>query len=221
MITNWRTAAVVMIVALLAGCSRTSAPATLDKWSWLPKTTAHDLEAAGIPADARLRHYIPEDDPIDAGSDGGWGGIDTFGNFVPKDRDSYVVKGGSLVSSIGGIERRAKFSDWDVIYADADRKQRAGWGHCLTSGELIVERQAFPDPPANLYVQNHFAIETFGPTLLLITLDPARKHKLCFMESGGGQPITAGFVGSKADVADIELERRADGWYSGTTRYSN
>lgn len=211
----------LLLVGTITACSGTQAPAVLDKWSWLPVTHTHDAEAARIPRDAALSLFIPKDDPLEAGSDGGWGGIDTFGNFTPTDRKSYVVKGGSLVSKIGPIERRAKFGDWDVLYSDAARTQRAGWGNCLTSGEILVPRETFADPSADLYAQNSFAIETFGPTYLLVRLDPARKHKLCFLEQGGGQMLTAGVLGSKAEVGTRVLERRADGWYAGDVRFSN
>lgn len=209
-----------MVLFIVTACSGSGAPSVLDKWSWLPASHAHDAEAARIPKDAVSSFFIPPDDPLTTGSEGGWGGIDTFGNFTPTDRKSYVVKGGSVVSQLGPVERKAKFGDWDVFYADAGRQKRAGWGNCLTSGEVLLPREAFADPAPDLYGQNSFAIETFGPTYLLIRLDPARKHKLCFLERGGGQALTAGILGSKADVGGRVLERRIDGWYDGDVRYS-
>lgn len=124
----------VAIATAICGCGEHAGPAKLDQWSWLPRSAAHDAEARSVPTGTAVSYRIPAEDPLDAGSNGGWGGIDTFGNFVPTDKQSYVVKGGTLISTLGAIEKRAKYGDWDVVYADPERTKRAGWGDCLTSG---------------------------------------------------------------------------------------
>jgi hypothetical protein len=118
------------------------------------------------------------------------------------------------------VERKANWGDWDFVYADSGLKQSAGWGNALTSGELILPRELFLNIPTDKFVQNSFEIESFGERFVLIRLDPAKGHKLVFLKSGGAQTPTAGYVGSKAEVGGKVLERKADGWYSGTTRLS-
>lgn len=195
-------------------------PVKLDKWSWLPRATTHDAAASSIPKDAAVSYRIPEEDPLDAKSEGGWGGIDADGNFVPTDKKSYVVKSGTLISSLGSIQKSAKFGDWDIVYADPERTKRFGWGHCLTSGEILMPRDAFTDPPADLFVKNSFEVETFGDDFVLIRLDPAKKHKLCFMKSGRADLSTVSYLGTNAEVGGQVLERKADGWYAGAKRVS-
>ena len=148
--------------------------------SWLPRTGKNDAAAQSIasPEDAQIRYYIPKEDPLNAGSDGGWGKIDTYGNFIPTDKSSYKVRGGSLVSEIGSIKKRAKFGDWDFVYEDSAHTKQAGWGHCLTSGEILVDRFLFDKElvkeirniPSDWYVQNLFEVEDFGEHFVLIKL---------------------------------------------------
>lgn len=227
-------AEIFALIAALAicGCADKSQDAPLDKWSWLPRSTTHDAEASAIPKDAAVIYQIPNGDPLKAksgagsgsgggwGSDGGWGRMDTHGNFVPTDKQSYVVQGGTLISSLGPIQKSAKYGDWDVVYADVERTKRAGWGHCLTSGEMLMPRNAFGDPPANMFVQNSFAVETFGADFVLIRIDPVKKHKLCFMQTGNTDVSTVSYLGTRAEVAGHVLERKADGWYFGKRRVS-
>ena len=91
----------------------------------------------------------------------------------------------------------------------------------MTAGELILPRSLFADPPTNIFVQNSFEIESFGDKYVLIHLDPAKSHRLCFLENDGAKIPTAGYIGSKAEVGGTILERKVDGWYRGTTRMSN
>jgi len=223
----------VLTVSLLAtGCGKSSLSGTsgqaaaskpviaLDEWSWLPPTTKHDAEVAQIPKDSTIEFSIPENEPLKTDSGGGWGGISDNGEFVPRDKKSYYVRGGALVSNVGPVKRKAEWGDWDFVYADADLKQHAGWGNALTSGELILPRKVFLDIPADKFVQNSFEIESFGDRFVLIRLDPAKGHRLVFLKSGGSQVPTAGYVGSKAEVGGKILERKLDGWYAGATRLS-
>ncbi|HEY0685594.1 MAG TPA: hypothetical protein VGD45_24865 [Steroidobacter sp.] len=210
----------------ICGCADKLQDAPLDKWSWLPRSTTHDEEASAIPKDAAVFYQIPKDDPLKAKSGGetdtggGWGRIDTQGNFVPTDKQSYVVQGGTLISSLGTIQKHAKYGDWDVVYANVERTERVGWGHCLTSGEILMPRNAFGEPPASMFVQNSFAVETFGADFVLIRMDPAKKHKLCFMQTGSSDVSTVSYIGTSAEVEGRVLERKADGWYFGKKRVS-
>jgi hypothetical protein len=192
----------------------------LDEWSWLPTTAAYDEEVSKIPKDAAISFTIPENEPVLTDSGGGWGGISSSGEFVPRDKKSYFVRGGALVSMVGPVKRKAKWGDWDFAYADADLKQHAGWGNALTSGEVILPRSQFLNIPADKFVQNSFEIESFGDRFVLIRLDPAKGHKLVFLKSGDSQIPTAGYIGSKAEVGGEILERKSDGWYAGTIRRS-
>jgi hypothetical protein len=161
--TKLRTIAALAAIAFLSGCDNQSskqakqqdikvAESKLDKWSWLPKSSKFDVEATQIPKGAEVSFFIPEDEPLDAKSVG-WGGVDSFGNFVPRDKNSYVVKGGALVSKLGQIEKRAKWGDWDFVYADAAHMEHAGWGLSLISGEILLPRKVFLDPPTNIFVE--------------------------------------------------------------------
>lgn len=227
---------VTMLVLLLSlfttGCSKSSGPGnlgqsaapnpaiTLNEWSWLPTTAKHNEEIAQIQKDFSISFSIPPNEPLKTDSGGGWGGVSATGEFVPKDKNSYFVRGGSLVSKVGPVERKAKWGDWDFVYTDAGLKQHAGWGNALTSGELILPRELFLNIPTDKFVQNSFEIESFGERFVLIRLDPAKGHKLVFLKLGDSQLPTAGYIGSKAEVGGKILERKADGWYSGTTRMS-
>ncbi len=213
--------ALAMVVAACSNKSAQSGAATkLDKWSWLTASSKYSAEASAIPKDAQVSYSIPQDDPLDVKSEGGWGGIDTYGNFLPTDKKSYSVKGGTLVSSVGAIQRKAKFGDWDIVYSDSQRTKRVGWGHCLTSGEILMPRIAFGDPPNNMHVQNSFEVATFGDAMVLIQLDPAKQHRLCFMTNEGSDVSTAHFLGTRAAVGGTVHERKSDGWYVGATRVS-
>ena len=224
--------AIVMAFAISA-CGEKSAPpaqatsasqstvaAKLDKWSWLPASTRYSAEADSIPKGTQASFHIPREDPLNFKSDGGWGGLDTHGNFVPTDRKSYTVKGGTLISSLGSVQRSAKYGDWDIVYSDVQRTKRAGWGHCLTSGEILMPRLAFGDPPSDMFVQNSYEVEPFGDAFVLIRLDPAKQHKLCFMTNGNSDLSTVYYLGTRAEVGGKVLERKSDGWYAGAVRVS-
>jgi hypothetical protein len=213
---------------LLSGCGKSATPISssqivapktkVDKWSWLPKTTKHDAALAQVPKDAEIDLTIPKDEPLEAG--GGLFKIDERGNPIMPDDDSYVVKGGALVSKLGAIEKKAMWGGWDFIYADSARTQKVAFGNSLTSGEVLLPRELLLDPPTNRIVQNAFEIESFGDKYVLIRLNQAKGHRLCFMQDGRAKIPTAGYIGSKAEVDGKVLERKADGWYSGTTKLS-
>jgi hypothetical protein len=212
-------------VIVLSGCGRSDSTTTkadtkvseqkLDKSSWLPKTSKHDAEVAQIPKNTQILFFIPKDEPLDAESVGYGMKIDPYFNMTPIDKKSYIVKGGALVSKLGPIEKKAKWGDWDFVYEDASHTKKAGWGECLTSGEILLPRNWCEEaPPTNFIVQNSFEIESFGDDYVLIHLDPTKGHRLCFIRSGVSQAPTAGYIGSKAEVDGKTLERKADGWYS-------
>lgn len=191
-----------------------SAEVKLDEWSWLPNSNRHDAELAQIPRDAELELMIPKEQPLTAKSSG-WGKVRTGFEFVPTDNKSYAVSGGALLSRLGGIEKKATWGDWDFVYGSARKEQTPmpQWGYTITSGEILLPRSVFVSPPTDAYVENSFEIEAFGDSYVLIHLDPAKGHRLCFLQVGRSQLPTAGFIGTKAEVNGKTLERRADGWY--------
>ena len=221
-----RTIVSIVTLLLLVGCSGADngrsmqAPAKLTKWSWLPASDAHAAEVATLAPDVEVHYLIPENAPLKMHSDAP-GGIDTFGNFIPREKKSIVVDGGLLVSQFGASKKTAQWGDWSEVWTDASHRQRAGWGYCLTSGEILLPRAALEKPPAGLFVQNTFVIESFGDRHVLITLDRAKGHRLCFLETDHSRVQTAGFLGSKAEVRGNALVRQSDGWYFGTKRMSN
>jgi hypothetical protein len=192
----------------------------LDMWPWLSKTSKHDAEVAQIPKNTQIEIFIPKDEPLNAESVGYGMKIDPYGNLTPIDKKSYIVKGGALVSKLGPIEKKAEWGDWDFVYEDASHTKKAGWGECLTSGEILLPRNWYGGVPTNFIVQNSYEIESFGDDYVLIHLDPTKGHRLCVFKSGVPHALTAGYIGSKAEVDGKTLERKADGWYSGTTRVS-
>ncbi len=205
-----------------AAPARTSAVKGLP---WLPTTSINDEVAARIPPNARLSFRTPKDDglKIDT-SGGGWGNakIDTFGRITiaePTDKKSYKVVGGSLVSTLGKVEKRAKYGDWEFAFEDAARSKKFGWGHCLTAGELLVPRSRIANPPLQVYSVDAFEATSFGKDYLLLKLDPGKSHRFCFVngDQGGAIP-TAGGPGTRIEVAGRVYERKADGWYLGAAR---
>lgn len=193
--------------------------------SWLPTTSANDAVAAKIPPNARLSFRVPKDDPLkfDA-SGGGWGNakIDTLGRITPTeptDKKSYKVTGGTLVSSLGAIEKRAKYGDWEFAFEDAARTKKVGWGYCLTAGELLLPRSMIANPPLQVYGVDAFEVTSFGKDYLLVKLDPKKAHRFCFVQrSQGGEFPSAGGPGTRIEVAGKLYERRVDGWYLGATK---
>jgi hypothetical protein len=216
----------IAAVLLLTGCkgsapsnpSRQAADTKLDEWSWLPGSSKHEADVAQISKDAELELFIPKDDPL-ASKSVGWGKVGTAFNFIPTEKKSYVVSGGALVSKIGAIEKKAKWGDWDFVQ-DAAHPQHVSWGHSLTSGEVLLPRAIFVSIPTDAVVQNSFEIEAFGDTYVLIRLDPAKGHRLCFLQVGRLQLPTAGYVGTKAEVDGKILERKTDGWYLSSKKMS-
>jgi hypothetical protein len=223
---------------LLTGCSRSPVPeqststptqhakGETDSLSWIPRTDKYSSEASKISAAADLLYIIPKKSPLRST---GSGGIDSYGNFVPRtDKQSLMVFGGTLASRVGitNVEasREASFGSWDFIYADTGKSNVVGWGYSLTNGEVIVSREQFRRAPTNRVVFNRFEIETFGDKYLIIRLDPRKRDSLClFDESGQSRSVgalwgpfpvipTAGYVGSTADVGGTLYERTAHGW---------
>lgn len=220
-----RTIPWAMIVLPFYACSSEEspedrAPAELTAWSWLLSSDEHDLLLDKVPEGAKVAFSIPRDSPLKTHSEGP-GGIDTHGNFVPREKNSLVVDGGALESRLGPILRRATWGDWDEVWTDELRTRRSGWGYSLTQGEILLPRSSFESPPPDIHVANLFEIEPFGEGHVLVRLDPAKGHRLCFLEAAGGsRTSTAGFIGSRAIVDGVILERRIDGWYRGETRMS-
>jgi hypothetical protein len=162
---------------------------------------------------------IPDAAPLTAHSET-LGGLDERAGVVPKHRKSIVVDGGLLVSRLGPVEKTARWGDWDTVWSDESRTVAAGWGYCLMSGDVLIPRRLMEDPPPGRFVQNVYEIEAFGETSVLVHIDPARGHRVCFMETPEGKRFTAGYTGAKAETGGRVLERKADGWYLGTTRMS-
>jgi hypothetical protein len=220
-----RFAIACMLFALSTACKspmhsdNTASAPKLDKWSWLPQTHQNDAAAAQIPQGATISFFIPENEPLDTKSNG-WGGISSTGEFVPTDKKSYTVKGGALEATIGPIVKKAHWGDWGFVYADEAHSQKVGWGNSLTSGDLLLPKKVFLDPPADRFVQNSYEVEPFGNDYVVIHLDPAKGHRLCFMKVNGGTFPTAGYLGSKAEVGGNVLTRKADGWYLGNRQVS-
>jgi hypothetical protein len=96
--------ALLSIKWLLSECNDTTGPGQstsnkLDKWSWLPKTTNHDAEAAWIPNAKEIEFFIPKDEPLDTKSDG----CDTRDR--PIDLDGvFAVSGHSKPATTGRIK---------------------------------------------------------------------------------------------------------------------
>ena len=226
--------AVCLILPLfLCGCSRTHGktalsgepqgnptPSQLTAWSWLPPSSAHAAELATIPAGAALALTIPKDHPISTHSEAP-GGIDSQLNFVPTVKKSLIVDGGSLISQLGPVKKTAQWGDWGVVWSDAQHNSRAGWGYCLTAGDLILPRPAFEHPPGDRFAQNFFTIEPYGDHYVLLHFNPARGQRVCWLGSPFSGGPTAAWVGSKAEINGQILERHADGWYAGPWRMSN
>jgi len=219
----------IVVILVLCGCSGKGnlqserAPTNLSKWSWLPPSDTHDPDLDKVPLGAEVRFYVPAEAPLTTHCVACK--IDTNLNAVPTVKGSLVVDGGALVSQLGSISVTARWGDWDIVWADHARTARVGWGYCLTSGNIILPREVFENPPPDRFVQNAFQIEPFGLGNVLIGLDPAKGNRLCFLgnppTAGSMGSPTAGWIGSKAEVNGRVLERKADGWYSGATRMSN
>jgi hypothetical protein len=192
--------------------------AKLDDWSWLPKSSKHETEVAQIPKDAQFDLFIPKAEALAAKSLG-WGWVDSSFNFTPAEKKSYSVLGGALVSRIGRFEKKAKWGGWDFV-DDAAGTEHRGWGYSLTSGEILLPRSAFDSPPTNTSVKNSFEIEAFGDNYVLIRLDLAKGHRLCFLKVGRLQLPTAGYIGTRAEVEGRIFERRVGGWYLGAKKMS-
>ncbi len=223
-------AIVFAVVFTSTGCNRSASgrpgqpadakviEAKLDDWSWLPKSSKHEAEVAQIPKDAQFDLFIPKPEALTAKSLA-WGWVDSSFNFTPAEKKSFSVLGGALVSRIGPLEKKANWGGWDFI-DDAAGTEHRGWGYSLTSGEILLPRSTFDSPPTNTSVKNSFEIEAFGDNYILIRLDPAKGHRLCFLKVGRLQLPTAGYIGTQAEVDGRILERRADGWYLGTKKMS-
>lgn len=228
-VRNKRKCVLTSLVAafLLIGCkssapirpSQQTADDKLTEWSWLPASHGHDAELAQLPKDADFQMYIPKDEPL-ATKSTGWGKVGASFEFLPIEKKSYEVLGGTLVSKVGAIEKKAKWGDWDFVYESARKEQipRPHWGYCLTSGEVLLPRTVFLSPPSDAYVENSFEIESFGDSYVLLHLDPAKAHRLCFLQAGRLQLPTAGYIGTKAEIGGKILLRKNDGWYSSNVK---
>ena len=222
---------IASISLLLAGCGKFASDsvdsakpnATTDnsKWSWLPKAPQNDAEAATIPSGSDPSYELLKEDPL------GFKGItkltSSFGSY-PADRTSFSITGGTLATTVGGVSRKAKMRDWDYLYEDAAfLKSTIEWGPCATDGELLLPRSAFENTPTDRYASNYFAAEAFGDRFVLVKLDPAKGHRLLIqgLGSGEGANFTAGYIGSKVQVGNRVLERKADGWYQGKKKVSD
>lgn len=185
----------------------------LDDSSWLPKNSRYSEEAGRIPEGAELVTMIPKDEPLSQK-----GTMKITENFElypdPENRTAVSISGGALVSKVGEVEKKAIFRDWDFLYEDsAFTKPMTKWGPCLTSGQLLVERSAFTNSAEGVFARNFFVAESFGDRYVLITLDPAKGHRLCYLQSRGGHVFTGGLAGTRAEVDGRTLEKRADGWH--------
>ncbi len=138
-------AVVVILVALASmGCreaprpsappSALATPKTYGKFDWLPNSVP--ASTPPIPKDAHFTIQIPKNDPL-KGKSSGWGVIDTNGNLLLKEKKDYVVSGGSLITRLGPLEKRATYGDWDFVYQDADTRR-------LTLGFLSSIRRSHP-----------------------------------------------------------------------------
>ena len=184
----------------------------VDNASWLPETSRYDEEAAHIPEGARLTTMIPEDEPISEQASNMR--LGSSFEMYPDDKTSIVIKGGALVSKVGDIEKRALFRSWDYLYEDAKfTKPLKKWGPSLTSGQLLVERDSFKSSFEGVYAQNSFIAEPFGKRFVLVTLDPAKGHRLCYLRTREGNVFTGGLAGTRAEVGGMIIEKGAKGWH--------
>lgn len=199
----------LLLVIPLTGCSDSNNSASSSgkrlQVQTLPCLTGKDV----LPAGASVSYQIPQSDPLTTQGDGG---MDFNGNFVPK--EGYKVTGGALNSVLGESTYIAKFGDWAKGYSNSQKTEELGWGHCLTSGEFVVARQTMQEPPIQGNIDNYFACESLNTDLLLIKLDPAKGHRLCFVQRDGGQIFTPGFSGTKVDYNGAVVVKMDDGWYS-------
>jgi hypothetical protein len=196
-----------LLVSISLGCAEKGS-----RVQWPPRSGEHDTEAASIPDQAQPQIGVPRDDPIS------YSGMQTpgpDGQFWPL-RGSFMITGGSYQCKVADIEKRAKLTDWAYVYKDDTRTEKAGWAICATSGQMLLPKALFLNPREGLYAENHYVAEDFGEKYILVRLDPAKGHRVCILANGYFP--TVGCLGSKVDVGGITIERRKDGWYSGTRR---
>lgn len=79
----------------------------------------------------------------------------------------------------------------------------------------------FQGQPTDMYVENRYEAEDFGDRHILVRLDPTKSHRVCIVRSGSGFFPTVGFVGSKAELQGVVIERQKDGWYQGSRKIGN
>jgi len=146
---------------------------------------------------------------------GGRVGDGQFLGVLPVPREFHVSPG-RVITRAGPVEMTAEFDDWDYLW-QGDKP--VGWMVALTSGRLVIPRWLLLEAQPGFRTMNSFAVQDYGPHFILITLDRARKHRLGILQdSGGTWRISAGTVGSKADVNGEIVVRQADGWYSNGQR---
>jgi len=178
---------------------------------WPPCTGKNDQEAATIPTGAKS--YAAGAGEIRYG---GSLVLSNSGNgiMLPIEKE-FEINSGTFVSGIGTIQRKASFTDWAYIYKDQSRQEKVNWGPCLTQGEIVFPISIFENAPDNMFVENHFEAEDFGKKHILIRLNPAKDHRLCMIFARDGLHTTAGYMGTKMELAGKTVERGKDGWYQG------
>lgn len=203
---------IATVFLFLGGCGEPSG-----KIVWPPRTHTHDQEAAGIPSNANgIVVHMPDrisfSGPVgfDASGNAAPGGgfkLDGLGNITPMGGFS----SGTLVTSIGSIEKRASFGGRSMIWEDKTlSKVIQEIALYVYSGEVLITKDQLLNQGALGYTENRFSIEDFGDDMFIVKLDPSKKHRLCLLRDG---TPTAGFVGTKIDHQGVVVERKADGWY--------
>jgi hypothetical protein len=129
---------------VLAGCGGKN-DTKIEKWSWLPKTAKRDAEIAQVPNGAQI--YFSMGEPLESNAGSGFQFPDaSHTRFIPAEKEPSSFVRGSLISKLGSVTKEAKWGDWDFVFADAAHREKAGWGHSLTSGEILLPRKVFLDP---------------------------------------------------------------------------
>ena len=147
----------------------------------------------------------------------------TFGNVSPKEKKDFQITGGSIITKLGAIEKRAKYGEIEFVYQDAALTQKSDrWAFCLTSGEIILPRSIFIDPPKDRFTPNSFSILPINEGYVLLSIDPAKSQRVCMLENADGSAYpTVGFNGTTVAYANKQYERKSDGWYEGQNKVSD
>lgn len=142
--------------------------------SWPPRTHRLDSDASAVPSSAKLTLEIDPAAPLR------WSGdMETQGGrFIPV-QDAFTIQGGTLISRLGAVEKRATFSAWLPIQESSESNSVIGWGPCLTEGEVLLPNIFLQEVPKEGHVGNSFEAEDFRDGYTLIRLKPDKKHRLC------------------------------------------